>query len=132
MKIPILRIKDILLTTIQEEITDQEILKFQEDVLNTAANTAAAGIVIDVTALEVVDSYMARVLNDTANMLQLLGLEAVICGIQPSVALALVEMGRELIGVDTVLNLDQGMERIQQLVREKGSGNGQGRRSDRR
>jgi len=80
----------------------------------------AQGVVIDVTALDVVDSFMARVLNETASMAQTLGAEVVLCGIQPSVALTLTEMGRELIGVDTALSLEQGVERVQDLLAQRG------------
>lgn len=116
MKIPILRLKDILLTSIQVDLTDQEALEFQADVLKKVGETEARGIVIDISALEVVDSYMARILNETADMVRLLGAEIVISGMQPAVALALVEMGRELVDVQTALNLDQGLEKLQKLV----------------
>lgn len=116
MKIPILRLKDILLTSIQIDLTDQDALDFQSDVLNMVAKTGAKGIVIDIMALDVVDSYMARVLNETADMVRLLGAEVVICGMQPAVALTLVEMGRELIGVEAALNLDQGVEKLNALI----------------
>jgi rsbT antagonist protein RsbS len=119
MKIPILRLKDILLTSIQEDLTDEEALDFQSDVLTRINETESKGIVIDITALDVVDSYMARLLNETASMVQILGSEVVICGMQPSVALTLVEMGRELIGVQTALNLDQGFEMVQRLIEER-------------
>lgn len=120
MKIPILRLKDILLTSIQMDLTDEDALNFQSDMLQMVNKTDAKGIVIDITALDVVDSYMARMLNETASMVRILGAEVVICGMQPSVALTLVEMGRELIGVSTALNLDQGFELVQSLLEERG------------
>ena len=116
MKVPILRLKNILLTSIQVDLTDEDAIEFQTDVLEMAAKTEAKGIVMDITALDVVDSYMARVINDTANMVRLLGTEAVVCGMQPTVALTLVEMGRELIGVETALNLNQAFDKIQELI----------------
>ncbi len=116
MKIPILKLKDLLLTSIQVDLTDQEALDFQADVLRMVSKTEAQGIVIDITVLDVVDSFMARVLNDTARMVQMLGADVVICGMQPMVALALTEMGRELTGVETALNLDQGLEKLQRLT----------------
>ncbi len=115
MKIPILRYGDTLLTSIQVDLTDQDALEFQSDVLEMVRETEAEGIVVDITALDVVDSFMARVLNDTAEMVRLLGSEVVVCGMQPAVALTLTEMGR-LIGVDTALNLEQGMEKLQRLI----------------
>ena len=124
MKIPILRLRDILLTSIQVDLTDHDALDFQSDVLQRVTYTEAKGIVIDITALDVVDSFLARVLNDTATMVQLLGASTVVCGMQPPVALTLVEMGRELIGVETALNLDQAMVKLQRLIQERESGRG--------
>jgi rsbT antagonist protein RsbS len=124
MKIPILRLKDILLTSIQVDLTDDDALEFQSDVLQMVTETEANGIVIDITAMDVVDSFMARLLNETATMVQMLGTEVVICGMQPSVALTLVEMDRELVGVKTALNLDQGLDVLRQIIEERtGSGN---------
>ena len=116
MKIPILRLGDILLTSIQIDLTDQDALDFQADALEMVAQTEAQGLVIDISALDVVDSFIARVLNDTANMVRILGAEVVISGMQPLVALALMEMGRTLIGVETALNLEQGVEKLQRLI----------------
>ena len=120
MKIPILRLKGILLTSIQVDLTDREVLEFQDELLAEVSRTEAQGVVIDVTALDVVDSFMARVLNETASMARTLGAEVVLCGIQPSVALTLTEMGRELIGVETALNLEQGVEKVERLLAQRG------------
>jgi rsbT antagonist protein RsbS len=119
VRIPILRLKGILLTSIQVDLTDEDALGFQRDMLSRVNETEANGVVIDITALDVVDSFMARVLNDTAHMARLLGAQVVICGMRPAVALTLVEMGRELVDVETVLNLDQGMGKIEQLIRDR-------------
>jgi len=120
VKIPILRLQDILLTSIQIDLSDEEALEFQRDVLEMVQKTDARGIVIDITALSVVDSYMARVLNETVDSVRKLGAQAVICGIQPFVSLALVEMGRQLIGVETALNLDHGLKKLQRLIESGG------------
>jgi len=122
MRVPILKLKDILLTSIQIDLTDEDAIEFQGDVLSEVNRNEAKGIIIDITALDVVDSFMARVLNDTSNMVRLVGCEVVITGMQPSVALTLIEMGRELVNVKTALNLDLGMEKIQQMIslREEG------------
>ena len=120
MKIPILRLKGILLTSIQVDLADQDALEFQADLLAEVSRTEAQSVVIDVTALDVVDSFMARVLNETASMAQTLGAEVVLCGIQPAVALTLTEMGRELIGVETALNLEQGVEKVERLLAQRG------------
>lgn len=122
MKVPILRLRDTLLASIQGDLTDQDAIEFQADILHTVSKTGAKGVVIDITAMSVVDSFLARILSDTASMVRLLGAEAVICGMQPSVALALVEMGRELLNVETALNLEQGIERLQRRMETKESG----------
>lgn len=115
MKVPILRLGDILLTSIQVELTDEAALAFQSDLLGLLNQSDAEGVVIDITALDVVDSYMARVLNETADMARLLGAEVVISGMRPAVALTLVEMGRELIGVAAALNLEHGVDKLKQI-----------------
>lgn len=119
MKIPILKLKDILITSIQIDLTDDEAIEFQTDVLGRVNETEANGVIIDITALDVVDSFMARVLNNTATMVRLLGSEVVLCGMQPAVAITLVEMGRELIGVETALNLDQAVDMINELIKSR-------------
>jgi len=122
MKVPILKLKDILLTSIQIDLTDEDAIEFQDEILQEVTRTEAKGIIIDITALDVVDSFLARVLNNTANMVRLVGCEVVITGMPPSVALTLIEMGREMVNVETALNLDLGMEKIRQMIlsREKG------------
>ena len=122
MKIPVLKLKNILLASIQVDLTDEDALKFQEDLLKAVQRNEASGVLIDITALDVVDSFLARVLNETVVMVKLLGAEAVLSGMQPDVALTLVEMGRELIGVSTVINLDHGMEKLQDLISKRAGG----------
>ena len=119
MRIPILKLRGVLLTSIQTDLDDDVALQFQDDLLNATHESSAVGVVIDITALDVVDSFMARVLNDTANMFLLLGAQTVICGMQPAVALTLTEMGRELVGVETALNLDQAVDRVHEAVRRR-------------
>jgi len=116
VKIPILKLRNVLLTSIQVDLTDEQAVAFQSDILRTLNTTDARGLVIDITAMEVVDSFLARVLNDTARMARALGAEVVLCGMQPEVAVALVEMGREMKGVHTALNLDQAYDKLQQLM----------------
>ncbi|MEM5787833.1 MAG: STAS domain-containing protein [Syntrophobacteraceae bacterium] len=127
MKIPILKLGSILLTSISEEMTDEDALDFQNDVLERVNKTEASGVVIDITALEVVDSFLARVINDTAKMVRLLGAEVVLCGMRPSVALTLVEMGRELIGVKASLDLEQGVAELHACIRAGNAASGDGR-----
>jgi len=119
MKIPILKLKGILLTSIQLDMSDDDAIAFQADVLRVLNQTEAKGIVIDITAMEVVDSFMARMINETANMARMLGAQVVLCGMQPDIALALTEMGRELIGVETALNLDQAFDKVQRIIEQR-------------
>ena len=114
--IPILRLNNTLLASIQLDLDDESALKFQTDVLARANQDGVEGIIIDITAMDVVDSFMARVLNDTATMVRLLGVQTVICGMQPAVALTLVEMGRELVDVHCALNLDAAMDALPRLI----------------
>lgn len=120
MSIPILRLGEILLVSIQVDLDDNEVMEFQSDVLHKIAETEARGLVLDITALAVVDSFMARTINDTARMARLLGAEVMICGMRPSVALTLVEMGRGLIGITAAFNLDEGVNQIQALIALRG------------
>ena len=117
MRVPILRLGKVLMTSIQSDLTDEDAVCFRSDVLGLLNDTDAVGIVIDVSGLDVVDSFMARILNDTATSVRLLGGRVVICGIRPAVALTLVEMGRSMIGAETALNLEQGLEKLHRLVR---------------
>jgi len=120
MKIPILRIGKTLLTSIQVDLTDNDVMQFQNDLVNALSNTNATGVIIDISSQEIVDSFMARVINDTASMARLLGAEVVITGIQPFVAMTLVEMGRCLIDADCAFNLQQGLKIIESRVAQRG------------
>ena len=107
--IPVLRVADNLLVTVQTDLHDAVAEAFQEDLLAEIEKTGAAGLLIDVTGLDVVDSYVARVLADTARMAKLMGTETVIVGIRPEVAATLVRMGYSMTGVRTALNVDEGL-----------------------
>lgn len=120
MKIPILRIGRVLLASVQVDLTDTDAMQFQDDLVRKIAEIEALGVAIDITSLEIVDSYMARVINDTASMARLLGSEVVICGIQPFVAMTLVEMGRDLIGADCAFNLEQGLKMLEARIAQRG------------
>ena len=119
MKVAIRRLRGILLTAIQTDMSDEDAMAFQADVLREINDTEARGLVMDITAMDVVDSFMARVINDTAVQARMVGAQVVLCGMQPDVALTLIEMGRELIGVETTLNLDQAFNRLEATVEER-------------
>src|SRR5499425_1487317 len=108
--IPILRIGPTLLATIQFELHDTVVDAFQSDVLEEIERTAANGLIIDISALETVDSYVARMLANTGKMAKLMGTETVIVGMRPAVAATLVRMGYFMQGIHTALSLEEGLE----------------------
>lgn len=116
MRIPILRLGDILLTSIQSDITDDQALTLQVDILKQLGDSRALGVLLDITALDVVDSYMTRILSETARMARLMGGEVVITGMSPMVALSLIEMGRDLNDVLTALDVEQGVEKLKRRL----------------
>jgi len=108
--IPILKIGQTLLATIQVELHDTVVDGFQNDVLEEIEKTGAKGLIIDISALETVDSYVARMLANTAKMAKLMGTETVIVGMRPAVAATLVRMGYFMEGILTALSLEEGLQ----------------------
>ena len=115
--IPILRIGTTLLASVQVELRDAVAEAFQEDVLAAIEKTGAGGLVIDISGLDTVDSYVARVLADTGRMARLMGTRSVLVGMQPEVAATLVRMGYRLEGVETALNIDEGLALVGATLR---------------
>ena len=107
--IPILKIGRTLLATIQIELHDTIVDSFQADVLEEIEKTGASGLIVDISALETVDSYVARMLANTAKMAKLMGTGTVIVGMRPAVAATLVRMGYFMDGIDTALSLEEGL-----------------------
>jgi rsbT antagonist protein RsbS len=107
--IPILRLGDILISTVHVDLHDAVAEAFQADVLTAIERTGAKGLVIDVSGLELVDSYVARIVSDTGRMAKLMGTQMVLVGMRPEVAATLVRMGYSMEGVKTALNLDEGL-----------------------
>lgn len=118
MRIPILKLKDFLLISIQIELDDQTALQFQEDLLNKIHAEGSKGVVIDLTSVEFIDSFIAKVLGDVVEMAKLMGAKVVFTGIQPAVAITLVDMGISMRDVPTALDLEQGIEKIKQELEE--------------
>ena len=108
--IPILKIGSTLLATIQIELQDTVVDCFQGDVLEEIEKTGADGLIIDISALETVDSYVARMLANTGKMAKLMGTDTVIVGMRPAVAATLVRMGYFMEGIATALSLEEGLE----------------------
>jgi rsbT antagonist protein RsbS len=114
--IPILRVGRNLLATVHVELRDQVAEAFQEDVLAELERRRAAGLVIDVSGLDVVDTYVARILSETGRMAKLMGTDTVLVGIRPDVAATLVRMGYHMDGVLTALNVDEGIAALTELA----------------
>ena len=109
-QIPILRLGDVLLVSIQTDLGDQTVLGLQEGLANRIVETGAHGVVIDITAVEIVDSFVGRMLALIASTSRLLDAETVVVGMRPAVAITLVELGLSLGGVRTALTLEKGLQ----------------------
>jgi rsbT antagonist protein RsbS len=112
--IPILRIGSTLLASVQVDLHDAVAEAFQGDVLAAIESSGARGLVVDITALETVDTYVARVISDTAQMARLMGTDTVLVGMRPEVAATLIQMGYPMSGVRTALNVDEGLQALLQ------------------
>ena len=109
-RVPVLKIGDILLVSIQIDLEDQIAMQLQEDLSNRIVETGAHGVVIDISALEIVDSFIGRMLSTIAAVSRVLDAETVVVGMRPAVAITLVELGLSLNGVRTALNVDKALE----------------------
>jgi rsbT antagonist protein RsbS len=117
-RIPILRMGEFLLVTIQVDMHDRLATMLSDDLANRISATRARGVLIDISALDVVDSFIARMFGDIAQMARVMDAETALVGMQPSVAITLVEMGVTMTGVRTALNMEKGMTLLRAL-REK-------------
>ena len=115
-KIPILKMGEFLLVTIQVDMHDRLAMALQDDLTETINRTEARGVLIDISTLEIVDSFIGRMLSNIAAMSRVLDAETVVVGMQPAVAITLVELGLSLPGVRTALNVDAGMELLRASV----------------
>ena len=108
-----------LLVTVQVDMHDQLALQLQEDLTTRIVSARARGVLIDISSLEVVDSFIGRMISNIAAMARVLDAETVVVGIQPAVAITLVELGLSLEGVRTALNVDRGMVMLQERLAEE-------------
>jgi rsbT antagonist protein RsbS len=115
-QIPILKIGDCLLVSIQVDMHDRLAMSLQDDLTTKIVASRARGVMIDISALEVVDSFIGRMLNNIAAMSRVLDAVTVVVGMQPAVAITLVELGLALSGVRTALNVDKGLALIRRLI----------------
>ena len=116
-RIPILKMGEFLLVTIQVDLHDQMAMRLQEDLTSAVERTGAKGVLIDISALEMVDSFIGRMIANIASISRILDAHTVVVGMQPAVAITLVELGLALPGVQTALNVERGMERLYATMR---------------
>ncbi len=115
-RIPILRMGNYLLVTIQVDMHDRLAMQLQEDLTTRIAKDQARGVLIDISALDIVDSFIGRMLADIAGMSRVLDAQTVVVGMQPAVAITLVELGLSLRGVRTALDVERGMKLLEQSI----------------
>lgn len=115
-RVPIIHLGGVLIASVQEDLSDHDATALQEELNELVERTGARGVLLDVSVLQIIDSYLGRMLHDIAVGARLLGAQTVVVGIQPAVAITLVELGLELKGVRTALNPDQGMALLQRLM----------------
>lgn len=124
MPVPILKQGPYLIASIQSALTDSDLFQLRDDLVDRVGRLRSRGVIIDVTVLEVLDSFACRVLRDLTTMIKLRGAEAVIVGIQPEVAFAMVRLGLSLEGAVTALDLEEGLAYLDQ---QSGGGSRRGR-----
>ncbi len=122
-RIPILALGDVLLVSIQVDLHDRLALELQDSLTERIAESGASGVIIDISLLDTVDSFMARMLANLASMARLLDADVVLAGMQPAVAMTLVELGLSLPGIRTALNVDSGLAALRP---SPGAGSGRG------
>ena len=125
-RIPILKMGDYLLVTIQVDMHDRLAMTLQDDLTSRIVDARAKGVLIDISGLEIVDSFIGRMLADIAAMSRILDAETVVVGMRPAVAITLVELGLSLTGVRTALNVERGMELLRQRIKERLADDGPG------
>lgn len=127
--IPILRMGDFLLVTVQVDMHDRQAMQLQSDLTERIAVTGARGVLIDISSLDVVDSFVGRMISTISAMSRILDAETVVTGMQPAVAITLVELGLALAGVRTALNVDRGVALLRASVGDPLAGDARGGRA---
>jgi rsbT antagonist protein RsbS len=115
-RVPIVRLGQTFIATVQEELRDSDALALQEELSYALERSGARGVLLDLSTVQTIDSFLGRLLNDIAAQLRLLGAQTVVVGIQPAVAVTLVELGLELKGIRTALDVDRGLRLLGRLV----------------
>lgn len=122
--IPILKVGDLLLVSIQVDMHDRLAMTLQSDLTDRIVQAKAKGVLIDISSLEIIDSFIGRIIGDIAAMARLLDVDTVVVGMQPAVAITLVELGLALPGVSTALNVENGIALLQSARAQRGRRNG--------
>jgi rsbT antagonist protein RsbS len=122
MQVPILKQGDFLIASIQAALSDADLRQLQDDLVKRVSIARSKGVIVDVTVLDVLDSFACRTMSGIAHMTRLRGAQTVIVGIQPDVAFAMVQMGLRLEGVATTLDLEEGLALLSRPTREKHRG----------
>lgn len=125
-RIPILQMGEFLLVTIQVDMHDRLAMTLQDDLTNRIVQSSARGVLIDISALEIVDSFIGRILGNIAQMSRILDAQTVVVGMQPAVAITLVELGLSLTGIRTALNVERGMALLQSSLERAARGGADG------
>jgi len=115
-RIPILKMGDFLLVTIQVDLYDQLAENLESDLVNAVQKHGSKGVLIDISSVSIIDSFMGRILGNIGVMSRIMGAQSVIVGMQPAVAMTLVELGLTLTGVATALNVEKGMELLRSKI----------------
>ena len=121
-RIPILKMGDYLLVTIQVDMHDRLAMTLQDDLTNSIVKNLSRGVLIDISSVEIVDSFIGRMLGNIASMSRILDAETVVVGMRPSVAITLVDLGLSLPGVRTALNVEKGMELLRASIGRQRTG----------
>jgi rsbT antagonist protein RsbS len=119
MRVPILKQRDYLMASIQSVVSDDDLVHLRDDLLEQVGRFRSHGVIIDVTVLDLIDSFATRMLRAIAHMLRLRGAVTVIVGIQPEVAFAMVQLGLTLVGIGTALDLEEGLMYLDKETRQK-------------
>ncbi|MHB8621274.1 MAG: STAS domain-containing protein [Chloroflexota bacterium] len=115
-RVPVIRLGDVLLATVLEDLHDRDALRLLEDILSTLERSHARGVLLDVSVVEVIDSFLGRLVHDIAISSRLMGAETVVVGIRPAVAVTLVELGLELKAVHLASSAEKGFNLLRQRI----------------
>ena len=115
-RVPIIRMENVLVASVQEELADRDAMALEAALGQAIENCGARGVLLDLSVIETVDSFLGRVIDDIARLTRLLGAHTVVVGLQPAVAITIMELGLQLKGVPTALTADKGMAMLRELI----------------